>query len=97
MSEEIDIDYVASLPRIHLTHEEKQTVAGHLSPVLEHFDKIKAADAHGVEPTRNAFPLYNVLEADQAEPGFTPEEALRNAPAQRNNQVIVPKVIDGGE
>ncbi|MFW5882989.1 MAG: Asp-tRNA(Asn)/Glu-tRNA(Gln) amidotransferase subunit GatC [Verrucomicrobiota bacterium] len=97
MSEEIDIDYVASLARIHLTDEEKQTFAGQLHHVLEHFDKIKAVDVDGVEPTAHAFPVYNVLEADQAEPGFTPEEALRNAPAQRNNQVIVPKVIDGGE
>jgi Asp-tRNA(Asn)/Glu-tRNA(Gln) amidotransferase C subunit len=35
-----------------------------------------------------------VLDDDVEQPGFAPAEALLNAPAQRDNQFLVPKVVD---
>ena len=90
----IDIDYVANLARIQLTEKEKETFSGQLSQVLEYFKKLSAVDVSGVEPTAHAFPIFNVWAEDKVEPGFTPEQALKNAPAQRNDQVVVPKVVD---
>jgi aspartyl-tRNA(Asn)/glutamyl-tRNA(Gln) amidotransferase subunit C len=94
---EIDIEYVAKLARIHLSDEEKATYAQQLKEVLVNFNKIRDINVDGVEPTAHAFPVFNVWETDRAEPGFTPEEALRNAPENRDNQIVVPKVIEGGE
>ncbi|WP_309397859.1 Asp-tRNA(Asn)/Glu-tRNA(Gln) amidotransferase subunit GatC [Cerasicoccus maritimus] len=91
---EIDIDKVAKLARLDLTDEEKQTYSAQLGQVLEHMEKLNALDLDDVEPTAHSFPLSNVLDEDVDEPGFTPEEALRNAPAQRENQVVVPKVVE---
>jgi len=91
---EIDIEKVATLARLELTDEEKQTYAQQLGQVLEHMDKLNALDLKDVEPTAHSFPLTNVLDEDEAEPGFTPEEALRNAPKRRDNQVVVPKVVE---
>ena len=40
------------------------------------------------------FPVYNVLGEDKSSPTLNPEEALANAPKQRDQQLVVPKVVD---
>ncbi len=97
MDDQIDIDYVANLARIELTEEERQKFSAQLRQILEYFEKLGAVDVSGVEPTAHAFPVFNVWAEDKTEPGFTPQQALGNAPAQRNNQIVVPKVIDEAE
>ena len=90
----IDIDYVANLARIELTDAEREKFSAQLGDVLKHFAKLNSVNVDGVEPTAHAFPVFNVLDDDEAEAGFTPEDALRNAPKQRENQVVVPKVVE---
>jgi len=48
----------------------------------------------GVEPMAHAFAFDNVWQEDVPACGFAPEEALANAPAQRQQQIVVPKVVD---
>ena len=48
----------------------------------------------GVEPTAHAFALYNVWQEDVARPGLPVDQALRNAPAQRDHMIVVPKVVE---
>jgi aspartyl-tRNA(Asn)/glutamyl-tRNA(Gln) amidotransferase subunit C len=38
--------------------------------------------------------VYNVWGEDAAGPALPVAEALRNAPAQRENMVVVPKVVE---
>ncbi len=90
----VDIDYVANLARLDLSTEEKARFAAQLGDILAYFEKLNAVDVTGVQPMAHAFPVFNVLEDDVDEPGLTPAEALRNAPAQRDNQILVPKVVD---
>ena len=96
MSEEsdMDIDYVANLARIELSPQEKEKFQGQLGDVLKYFEKLQEVDVEGVEPTAHAFPRFNVWDEDQSEDGFTAEEALSNAPKARNDQVVVPKVVE---
>jgi len=90
----VDIDYVANLARLDLTAEEKVRFAAQLGDILAYFEKLNAVDVSGVEPMAHAFPVFNVLDDDVEQPGFSPAEALLNAPAQRDNQFLVPKVVD---
>ncbi|MCH2154912.1 MAG: Asp-tRNA(Asn)/Glu-tRNA(Gln) amidotransferase subunit GatC [Opitutales bacterium] len=90
----IDIEYVAKLARIELSDDEKSKFSTQLHDVLEHFKQLNAVNVEGIEPTAHAFPLYNVWQEDVPQTGFTPDEALKNAPAKRANQLIVPKVIE---
>jgi len=90
----VDIDYVANLARLDLSAEEKARFASQLGDILAYFEKLNAVDVAGVEPMAHAFPVFNVLDDDVAQAGFTAAEALRNAPAQRDNQFLVPKVVD---
>lgn len=90
----VDVDYVMQLSRLELNDELKQKMASQMENILGHFDALQEVNVEGIEPTAHAFPLVNVLQEDEPGPAFTPEEALSNAPAQRNNQVVVPKVVE---
>ena len=96
MSEEssMNIDYVANLARIELTPKEKEKFQGQLGDVLKYFEKLQKVDVEGVEPTAHAFPRFNVWDEDQSVEGFTADAALSNAPKARNDQVVVPKVVE---
>lgn len=90
----IDIDYVANLARLELTDAEKQKFSAQLGDILGYFDKLNAIDVSDEEPMAHPFPVYNVLGADEPSPTLSPEDALANAPKQRDQQLIVPKVVD---
>jgi aspartyl-tRNA(Asn)/glutamyl-tRNA(Gln) amidotransferase subunit C len=91
---DLNIDHVAHLARLALTPEEKAKFATQLGDVLAYIEQLKKVDVSGVEPTAHAFPVYNVWADDVAQPGLSVEAALKNAPAQRNNMVVVPKVVE---
>ena len=90
----LNLDYVANLARLALTAEEKTRFAEQLGDILHYVEKLKQVDVAGVEPMAHASPVFNVWEADVARPGLPVEAALRNAPARRQNMVVVPKVVE---
>ena len=91
---DLNIEYVASLARLALTDAEKRRFAQQLGDILHYVEKLKQVDVTGVEPTAHAAPVFNVWQADVARPGLTVEAALRNAPAARDHQIVVPKVVE---
>ena len=91
---DLDIDHVAKLARLALTPEEKATFAQQLGDVLHHIVQLKKVDVSGIEPTAHAFAVSNVWQEDDAVAGLPVEEALRNAPAQRDHMIAVPKVVE---
>jgi aspartyl-tRNA(Asn)/glutamyl-tRNA(Gln) amidotransferase subunit C len=93
-SGELDIDHIADLARIALTPEEKARFSAQLGEVLVHIAQLREANVTGVEPTAHAFPIFNVLAEDTAQPGLPVESALQNAPARRDNLFVVPKMVE---
>ncbi len=96
MSEEkhIDIDYTAKLARINLTDAEKEKLSGQLDSIIGYVEKLEELNTDGVEPTAHPHPVYNVWQEDEVKGQLPVEEALKNAPAQRDNMIVVPKVVD---
>jgi aspartyl-tRNA(Asn)/glutamyl-tRNA(Gln) amidotransferase subunit C len=90
----LNIDHVAKLARLALTPEEKSTFAEQLGNVLHHIEQLSKVDVSGVEPTAHAFAVSNVWQEDVARPGLPVDQALRNAPAQRDHMIVVPKVVE---
>lgn len=90
----LDIDRVAQLARITLTADEKIKFSQQLGDVLHHIEQLAKVDVTGIEPTAHAFPVENVWADDVARPGLTAEQALQNAPAQRDHMIVVPKVVE---
>ena len=93
-SPQLDIDHVARLARLALTPEEKATFAQQLGDVLHHIEQLGKVDVSGIEPSAHAFAVHNVWQEDAAQLGLSVEQALRNAPAQRDNMIAVPKVVE---
>jgi aspartyl-tRNA(Asn)/glutamyl-tRNA(Gln) amidotransferase subunit C len=93
-STKIDIDYVANLARLALTEAEKEMFSRQLGDVLRYIEKLSAVDVSQVEPTAHAFPVANVWAEDVPQPGLPVEAALKNAPAQRDNMIVVPVVVE---
>jgi len=91
---DLKLDHVAALARLALTPEEKERFGAQLGDVLAYVAQLGEVDVSGVEPTAHAFPVVNVWAADLPAPGLTAEEALRNAPARRENMFLVPKVVE---
>ncbi len=91
---ELNIDHVAHLARLALTPEEKSKFAQQLGDVLHHIEQLGKVDVSAVEPTAHAYPVFNVWADDVPRPGLPVEEALRNAPAQRDHMIVVPKVVE---
>jgi len=93
-STHLHIDHVAQLARLALTPEEKAAFSHQLGSILDYIEQLKEVDVSGVEPMAHAFPVYNVWGEDVPRAGLPVELALKNAPAQRDNMIVVPKVVE---
>lgn len=91
---QLDVRYVAHLARLHLSDEEIAQFQGQLAKVLDYVAELNEVDVSGVEPTAHTNPLFNVLRADEAQPWFTTQEALANAPHAANDLFVVTKVVE---
>jgi aspartyl-tRNA(Asn)/glutamyl-tRNA(Gln) amidotransferase subunit C len=72
--------HVARLARLRLTDEEVDRMAGELTKILEHVEKMSELDLDGVEPTSHVVELQNVLREDVPRPCLPSERALEQAP-----------------
>lgn len=91
---DLNINYVANLARLALTPAEQQKFSQQLGDILRYVDKLNQVDVAGVEPMAHASPVFNVWQADVARAGLPVEQALRNAPEQRDHLIVVPKVVE---
>jgi aspartyl-tRNA(Asn)/glutamyl-tRNA(Gln) amidotransferase subunit C len=82
--------HVARLARLELTDEEIERMAGELSGILEHVDRISELDLDGVEATSHVIALENVLRPDKSRPSWSQEEMLERAPDPASGSFRVP-------
>lgn len=74
------VQHVARLARLQLNEEELDRMAGELSKVLDHIEKIRELDLDGVEPTSHVVDVTDALRPDEPEPSLPREVALASAP-----------------
>lgn len=91
---EIDLDHVSALARIELTAEEKAKFSGDFQTILGFFEKLGSVDVSRLEPCAHAFPVYNVLREDVPAETLPVEALAKNAPAFKDDQIVVPRVVD---
>jgi aspartyl-tRNA(Asn)/glutamyl-tRNA(Gln) amidotransferase subunit C len=80
MLERAQVVHVARLARLELDETELEKMAGELSAVLDHVQRIRELDLKGVPPTAHPTDLAGVMRADEPVPGLTHEQALAAAP-----------------
>jgi aspartyl-tRNA(Asn)/glutamyl-tRNA(Gln) amidotransferase subunit C len=82
--------HVARLARLELSDAELERMAGELSGILEHVDRISTLDLQRVEPTSHVVALENVVRADEPDPSLPRERALEQAPDPYEGAFRVP-------
>jgi aspartyl-tRNA(Asn)/glutamyl-tRNA(Gln) amidotransferase subunit C len=82
--------HVARLARLELSEDELERIAGELSGILEHVDRIAQLDLDDVEPTTHVLALENVLRADEPDASLPRERALEPAPDPSDGAFRVP-------
>ena len=82
--------HVARLARLELTDEEIERMAGELSGILEHVDRISELDLEDVEPTSHVIALENVLRPDEPRSSWSRDEMLERAPDPASGAFRVP-------
>jgi aspartyl-tRNA(Asn)/glutamyl-tRNA(Gln) amidotransferase subunit C len=82
--------HVAKLARLRLTDEEVEQMAGELSKILEHVERISELDLDDVEPTSHVIALENVLRPDEPRPSWPREDVLEPAPDPDDGAFRVP-------
>jgi aspartyl-tRNA(Asn)/glutamyl-tRNA(Gln) amidotransferase subunit C len=88
------VDHVARLARLDLSEEERVRMQAELSTILDHVTKIQALDLDGIAPTAHTVPLRNVMRPDDVKPSLSQEQALDNAPAERDGRFMVPRIVE---
>jgi len=89
-----DVEHVARLARLGLDDAEVERLASELSHILDAMQALARLDTSDIPPTAQIIPLQNVMRADQPRPSWPVEDILRNAPATRDQQFLVPPVLD---
>jgi len=72
--------HVARLARLRLNDAEVGKMAGELSTILDHIEKIGELDLEHVEPTSHVIQLENVLREDVPRPSWPRDRMLAEAP-----------------
>jgi aspartyl-tRNA(Asn)/glutamyl-tRNA(Gln) amidotransferase subunit C len=72
--------HVARLARLELTEAEVEKMAGELSGVLAHIERISELELDDVAPTSHVVAVQNVLRADEPRPSLPREVVLEAAP-----------------
>ena len=83
------------MANLSLSEEEIEKYSRQLSEVIDYNVKLlQKVDTEGVEPLLNVSGLTNSFREDQAEPGLTSEQALRNVKDSHNGFVKVKAILD---
>lgn len=82
--------HVARLARLRLSEPEVERMAGELSGILEHVDRIGELDLDDVEPTSHVVDLENVLRPDEPRPSWPKDVILEQAPDPADGAFRVP-------
>ena len=82
--------HVARLARLRLSDEEVERMAGELSTILDHVEKIEELDLEGVEPTAHVVDVENGLRAEEPRPSWSRERILGEAPGVAEDGLRVP-------
>ncbi len=93
-TEGMDVAYVAHLARIKLTDEEIVTFQGQLDQILGYVAQLGELDVDKVEPMAHAIPVQNVFRKDEVRESLPLEKVLGNAPAERSDQFLMPKIVE---
>ncbi|CDQ41725.1 MULTISPECIES: Asp-tRNA(Asn)/Glu-tRNA(Gln) amidotransferase subunit GatC [Virgibacillus] len=88
------VKHVAHLARLDITEEEAEMFTDQLSSIITYAEQLNELDTTDVEPTTHVLDIKNVLRKDEPKKWITQEEAMKNAPDQKDGQYRVPSILE---
>jgi aspartyl-tRNA(Asn)/glutamyl-tRNA(Gln) amidotransferase subunit C len=88
------VKHVAHLARLAVTDEEAEMLTEQLDKIIGFAEELNELDTDNVEPTTHVLELKNVLREDEVRNSVSVDEAMRNAPAQKDGQFKVPNILE---
>jgi aspartyl-tRNA(Asn)/glutamyl-tRNA(Gln) amidotransferase subunit C len=88
------VQHVARLARLGLSDDEMDQLASELDHILNAMEALRQLDTSAIPPTAQVIPLTTVMRDDVARRSWPLEDILKNAPAARDAQFLVPPVLD---
>lgn len=88
------VKHVAHLARLAITEDEAEMFQKNLDAIISYAEQLNELNTDDVEPTTHVLDLKNVLRKDDPRQWLTNEEALKNAPDQKDGQIRVPSIIE---
>lgn len=82
--------HVAKLARLRLSDEEVERMAGELSSILGHIERIEELDLDGVAATTHVVDVGSALRPDEPRPSLPRDVVLAAAPATQDGGFLVP-------
>ena len=91
---EADVQDIAEYTRIGVDAGELAKLTSELNSIIDELQVIREYDLDGVEPTFHPIgSLSNVIREDVEVQGFTQQEALANAPKQKDGSFLIPSIL----
>jgi aspartyl-tRNA(Asn)/glutamyl-tRNA(Gln) amidotransferase subunit C len=88
------VKHVAHLARLAVTDEEAELLTEQLDKIIGFAEELNELDTDNVEPTTHVLELKNILREDEVRNSVSVEEAMKNAPAQKDGQFKVPNILE---
>ncbi len=91
-NDDIDVDKVALLAKLHVDHGDKEKIKNELSAIIGFANELSLADTDGVDITLS--PLTNIFRDDFVLNGNNRENLLKNSKTTEDGYISVPKVLE---
>ncbi len=88
---------IERLARLPLRPEERESLRGDLSRILDHFESLADLDLEGVEPSSHVTQAEPFYRDDEPRPGLGTETALSGAAETEDGHFRVPPIIGEDE
>lgn len=92
-----EVEHIAELAKLDLSDLEKEQYREQLSSILDYATMLQNVDTGDIQPTASVLPERSVLREDEILAPLTPEQILKNAPQQKEQQFKVPIVMENGQ
>ena len=83
---------IALLARLDLSQQEAETFVSQFRDILDYVSILNEVDTEAVPPAYLSSPNKSVTRQDQIEPSVPSQDFLANAPAAKDDYVVIPRV-----
>ena len=88
-----EVEHVTQLARLRLPEEQMKGLMKDMNEILDYMDLLNEIDTSNLEPTSHVINIKNVFREDTILPSLPYEKSLKNAPEEKQDSFVVPRVI----